>query len=97
MSPRTWVVKNEITRKETNWLEDEDMLPQAVATAEIYTYNWTAYFMQPTFQEALSEHAYLLLHKLQIEHHLADRPIIFIASCFGGLILAEVRLAFVPA
>lgn len=73
-----------------NWLEDSDMLQAAVPQARIYTYNWDAKVFDDAPVQALLGHADTLLNLVIGEQGRNRRPIVFIASCFGGLILAEV-------
>lgn len=73
-----------------HWLADADMLPAAVPEATIYTYDWNASFLGDAPVVTLQGHADMLLD-LVAHREPTGRPIIFIASCFGGLVLAEVR------
>ncbi|KAL3493964.1 hypothetical protein BJX62DRAFT_223567 [Aspergillus germanicus] len=86
------------TAKETNWLTDSDMLPNDVPTAHIYTYNWSGNFLgNDSMNEPLRGHAATFMTALGAE--LGKRPkvpIIFIASCFGGLLLAKALLSEDP-
>lgn len=70
------------------------MLPAAVPEARIYTYNWDADYLHDAPAQNLRDHAATLLTLIS-EHRRHEqtpekRPIIFIASCFGGLVLIEV-------
>ena len=78
-----------------NWLADRDMLPKFVPEARIYTYDWDANCLRDPPVQTLSGHAEKLLGIVS-EHqrrHYGRRPVIFVASCFGGLILSEVQNA----
>ncbi|KAI1439322.1 hypothetical protein F5Y02DRAFT_406037 [Annulohypoxylon stygium] len=67
------------------------MLPAAVPSARIYTYDWNAKVFDNAPVQTLLGHADYLLGLVAAERGTSsDRPIIFIASCFGGLVLAEV-------
>jgi hypothetical protein len=66
------------------------MLPAAVPHARIYTYDWDANCFQDAPVQTLLGHADNLLALVAGVRGFRDRPIIFVASCFGGLILAEV-------
>jgi hypothetical protein len=69
---------------------DSDMLPAAVPEATIYTYDWNANYLEHAPVQTLLGHADILL-ALIMEHRISQiRPVIFVASCFGGLIVAEV-------
>ncbi|KAI1506280.1 hypothetical protein F5X99DRAFT_129304 [Biscogniauxia marginata] len=64
------------------------MLPAAIPEARIYTYDWNAHVFDHAPVQTLLGHADNLLALVAAERD-SDRPIIFIASCFGGLVLAE--------
>ncbi|KAI2468563.1 hypothetical protein F4781DRAFT_397638 [Annulohypoxylon bovei var. microspora] len=93
-SPKTWVAwlkDGDPTSDEVNWLQDEKMLPSVVGNARIFTYDWNANFDKDAEDQSLTGHAKVLLNKL---HYMRNkykkrRPIIFVASCFGGLLLAK--------
>ncbi|KAI1382616.1 uncharacterized protein F4822DRAFT_100890 [Hypoxylon trugodes] len=65
------------------------MLPAAVPDARIYTYDWDAKVFDNAPVQTLLSHADNLLSLIAVEHSTSGRSIIFIASCFGGLVLAE--------
>ena len=89
-SPRTW----EFKKKDggiVNWLADGHMLPAAIPEARIFTYDWNAnYFKDAPMQTVLGHANNLLALIAENRGSKNKRPIIFVASCFGGLILAEV-------
>lgn len=81
-----------------NWLSDTSMLPRSVGNANIWTCDWQAHLLLPPGQapKTLEELARDLLSTL--EAHLrqqsaatgvSSRPILFIASCFGGVLLLK--------
>lgn len=74
-----------------NWLADRDMLSAAVPQASIFTYDWNANYFADAPVQTLLGHADNLLGL--IAEGRPQRPLIFVASCFGGLILAEVCLS----
>jgi hypothetical protein len=75
--------------RHVNWLADPKMLPEAVPGASIFTYDWNANYFDHAPVDTLLRHADALL-TLVSENQLPEkRPIIFVASCFGGLVLAE--------
>ncbi|KAI0201460.1 hypothetical protein F4808DRAFT_469749 [Astrocystis sublimbata] len=84
-SPRTWTYKG--FDGEINWLES--FLPEAVPHARIYTYNWDAKVFNNAPVESIFGQAERLLTLVDAKHGTSSRPILFIASCFGGLILTE--------
>ncbi|RKK79586.1 hypothetical protein BFJ71_g16170 [Fusarium oxysporum] len=87
-SPRTWEFKRSEGRV-VNWLADEDMLPATVPEARIFTYDWNANYFQDAPVQTLLSHADTLLAHIAETRDVNSRPIIFIASCFGGLVLIE--------
>lgn len=95
-SPRTWEYdKTRDGGGVVNWLSDRTMLQAAVPGVAIYTYDWDARSFEDAPVRTLLGYADNLLACVAGERrsqgqHPRDRPIIFIASCFGGLILAEV-------
>lgn len=83
-----------------NWLEDKGMLPAKVGAARIFTCDWPAELHQPSNlrQKEMEEYAEILLNGIQSKLFKADhtneddnrtkhRPILFIASCLGGIML----------
>jgi hypothetical protein len=74
---------------DVNWLEDSNMLPAHVPEARIFTYDWNANCFENAPVETLLGHADALLALVNKNQSSEKRPIIFVASCFGGLVLAE--------
>ncbi|KAI6777885.1 uncharacterized protein J7T54_000023 [Emericellopsis cladophorae] len=80
-----------------NWLQDRRMLPAAVERARIFTCDWPAELLQPPglAQKRIDEYALLLLDGIQRRPRATngargeDRPLFFVASCLGGIILAK--------
>lgn len=97
-SPGTWTYSKS-TGEDVNWLLDENMLAARVKGARIFTCNWPAELLQKpdTIATTLEESARHLLNSLTL--HVAEgrretprrprRPILFIASCLGGIILIK--------
>ncbi|OTB16921.1 hypothetical protein K445DRAFT_57852, partial [Daldinia sp. EC12] len=88
-SPGTWTFQGRDGNPSVNWLEDIHMLPAAAPEARIYTYDWNAKAFNNAPVQTLLGHSDNLLALLSEEHGTSGRPILFIASCFGGLVLAE--------
>jgi hypothetical protein len=95
-SSDTWkwrAPSNHKTGPETdvNWLSDPDMLPKHIGRAQIFTCDWPADLLQQSsVPTTLDECAQSLRNS--IEQHVkagARRPIFFIASCLGGIILMK--------
>lgn len=89
-SPATWEYKNQDGQK-INWLADPNMLPAKVAGTRIYTCDWPAELFESNDSVPLKieELAGSLLQGILGPSTKRDRPILFIASCLGGLILMQ--------
>jgi hypothetical protein len=94
-SPDTWIWDPKGAR--VNWLEDAPMLPRRFPTARIFTCDWPAdVFEQSDFiQKTIEEFARLLLAGIKgrppttDDQPGSDRPIVFVASCLGGIVLIK--------
>ncbi|KAF7511003.1 hypothetical protein GJ744_005549 [Endocarpon pusillum] len=93
-SPDTWIWKSK--DRKVNWLTD--LLPNKVGPARIFTCDWPADLFQRSDleQKTVEEFALLLLAGIKrrppaVNDHTRrkDRPILFIASCLGGIILVK--------
>jgi hypothetical protein len=95
----TWTWKDprdpENEDKWVNWLHP-GMLPDTVHRARIFTCDWPAELLRPSnlVQQTIEEYALLLLDGIQGAlfgdgARRQDRPLLFIASCLGGLILTR--------
>ncbi|PMB64413.1 Protein NLRC3 [Beauveria bassiana] len=94
-SPNTWTWKdpNDAT-KQINWLQNAEMLPSVVGRARIFTCDWPADMFQKSIPSTLEESAQFLLHSITLRLEQSrkageDRPLFFIASCLGGIILIK--------
>lgn len=89
-SPATWEYKNQHGQK-INWLADPNMLPAKVAGTRIYTCDWPAELFESNDSVPLKieELAVSLLQGILGPSTKRDRPILFIASCLGGVILMQ--------
>ncbi|KAK3369601.1 hypothetical protein B0T24DRAFT_596325 [Lasiosphaeria ovina] len=77
-----------------NWLSDDDMLPAVFKKrrARIFTYHWNANTFIDASTESFGGQAEALLsriHEARTKDETTELPIVFIASCFGGLLLAK--------
>lgn len=94
-APETWTWRDRCHPKNNvNWLEQEDMLPHEVGNARIFVCNWEAEMFQKSTPTNLEESAQSFLrimrqHLEQGERGAAANPVLFIASCFGGIILIK--------
>lgn len=93
-SPDTWEFKTSGGGK-VNWLKDEHMLPAGLTNVRIFTCDWPAQLFE-TFdseRDTIEELARLLLAAIRERENRApedgNRPILFIASCLGGIILMK--------
>lgn len=97
-SPDTWEFKTSGEDK-VNWLKDKHMLPAEVSNVRIFTCDWPAELFETVDSErdTLEELARLLLIAIKrrppVEPDRArwdrGRPILFICSCLGGVILMK--------
>lgn len=93
-SPGTWTWEDPRNpEKRANWLQDAHMLPSKVGRARIFTCDWPSELLQPSdsVQKTVEEFALLLLDGIQrrLPRTSGDRPILFVASCLGGIILIK--------
>lgn len=75
-----------------NWLKDPHMLPAKLPESRIITYDWNANIVGGVSQDRFLGHAETLLERLDLNRQdtqRLERPIIFVASCFSGLLLAK--------
>lgn len=96
-SEETWVWDPK--GNNVNWLKQPDMLPERFPSARIFTCDWPAdLFEESSFtQKEFEEFARLLLAGIKDRPQATDRgsdkaeerPIVFIASCLGGVILMK--------
>ncbi|PON23867.1 hypothetical protein TGAM01_v207195 [Trichoderma gamsii] len=96
-SPDTWISRSDYPNEDVNWLACPRMLPERIGPARIFTCDWPADLLeQPDLiQKTAEEFARLLLagikrRPLPTKTGYAkgkDRPIVFIASCLGGITL----------
>ncbi|KAI1804215.1 hypothetical protein F4811DRAFT_521214 [Daldinia bambusicola] len=90
-SSDTWTWKSKGS-DDVNWLSDPLMLPSQVGTGRIFICDWPADLFQPSdlIQNRIEELARLLLiaiHDVRGENK--KRPLVFIASCLGGIVLMK--------
>ncbi|CAG8188535.1 unnamed protein product [Penicillium salamii] len=91
-SPDTWEYKNN-GKPPSNWLKDKAMLPSMIGNARIFTCDWlTKKFESPdTAKLRIEEIAQSLVVAINArpQGDNRNRPILFVASCFGGIILMK--------
>ena len=101
-SPDTWLWRDrkQPNKRAVNWLADLDMLPSTVGAARIFTCDWPADLFERSdmVQRTIGEFGLCLLSSIKArppgrsrdgDSKPDERPIIFIASCLGGIILLE--------
>jgi hypothetical protein len=78
-----------------NWLEDKEMLPAEFPAARIFRYgypsDWFGEYAIKTRAATIAEGLLDELNDIRGAH--TDRPLIFIAHSFGGLVLIKVDLS----
>ncbi|RAH43214.1 kinase-like protein [Aspergillus brunneoviolaceus CBS 621.78] len=74
---------------EVNWLTHPDMLPKALPTASIYTFEWRMPFGSGIISGVLRRRGFELRHKWQEALTRTPKPTVVIACDFGGLVLAS--------
>jgi hypothetical protein len=94
-SPDTWAFKRD-NQPPSNWLKDKAMLPSKVGESRIFTCDWPAEMFESTdlAEKEIEEVARRLIDAIKRRDppNNDDRPILFIASCFGGIILVKALL-----
>lgn len=91
-SPKTWTAfeqDEEPRGREVNWLTDEDMLPSVVPQARIWVFDYNSRYSSNAQVIRIKNLGDIFLSFISMEK-LGTRPIVFIGSCFGGLIIAQV-------
>ncbi|KAF3921277.1 hypothetical protein ABW21_db0206946 [Orbilia brochopaga] len=79
------------TKKEVNWLKDENMLHAALPTARILRFGYDSiWYGAGAVKQRLANISNELLTDLKYERRgCEDRPIIFVGHCFGGLVMQK--------
>ncbi|KAJ5511386.1 hypothetical protein N7453_003489 [Penicillium expansum] len=97
-SPDTWQFNNagKGNKSTVNWLEDEDMLLSLVGDASIWTCDWPSKMFQDSdsAKKRIDEIARQIVSGIArrlppSDNNDQERPILFIASCLGGIILMK--------
>lgn len=97
-SPKTWIAyeqDEEPKGRARYWLRDEDMLPKVIPQARIWTYDYNSNCYSDNAQEVdilgLGETFLEVLWGAK-DTDVGNRPLLFIGSCFGGIVVAQVGL-----
>ncbi|PSN58896.1 hypothetical protein BS50DRAFT_509589, partial [Corynespora cassiicola Philippines] len=74
-----------------NWLEEESMLPAVAPNARVMRYGYESqWFGKEPMQQSASTVADRLLKALKRKRKdVSFRPLLFVAHCFGGLVMLE--------
>ncbi|KAL5371203.1 hypothetical protein DPSP01_014425 [Paraphaeosphaeria sporulosa] len=77
-----------------NWLEEESMLPAVAPNARIMRYGYhSQWFGKEAMQQSASTVAERLLRALKRKRKdISFRPLLFVAHCFGGLVVLKALL-----
>ncbi|KAI1114174.1 armadillo-type protein [Nemania sp. NC0429] len=102
-SSETWTWKT-ASSEGVNWLSKGDMLPSVVKSGRIFTCDWPSDLWENSdfTQKSFDEFARLLLAGIAARHRAAnqaafeERPILFIASCLGGVVLMKALVRASP-
>ncbi len=95
-SARTWTASErdeEPRGRARNWLRDEDMLPRILPQARILFYEYNSNCYSDNAQEidilGLGE-SFLAMLEAAKDNGIGKRSLLFIGSCFGGIVVAQV-------
>ncbi|KAI1774405.1 armadillo-type protein [Hypoxylon cercidicola] len=95
-SSKTWTWKKDPKDENepgVNWLTLDCMLPNVVGHARIFMCDWPSSLLESNrlAENTIEELARVLLSGIKAERSACpdDRPLLFIASCLGGIILME--------
>ena len=94
-SPKTWVAyeRDEEPRgRAVNWLCDADMLPAVIPGARVWTYDYnSSCYMENAMEVDIEGLGTTFLEMLtRRESEIGSRPLLFVGSCFGGIVVAQV-------
>ncbi|KAI0100211.1 hypothetical protein GGR51DRAFT_564237 [Nemania sp. FL0031] len=86
-----WVKDGDPKSGNVHWLKDPHMLRSKIGNARILTHDWPASVGEGTSMGIfdLAQDLLSSLHEHRSRTGTTRRPIIFVASCFGGLIVAK--------
>ncbi|RWA07988.1 hypothetical protein EKO27_g7114 [Xylaria grammica] len=100
----TWTWKPKPGGLPVNWLSDDNMLPSRVDSARIFMCDWPSDLFERSdyTQKTFDEFARLLLAGIAArpqatnQSKYKERPILFIASCLGGIVLMKALVRTSP-
>lgn len=82
--PDTTWVKNDV-----NWLNEPSMLPKKLPKSRIWTFNFSSDLKGPAPLQDLESLGYQLLQFIYQKLVVPNRPIVFVAHSFGGILVAQ--------
>lgn len=93
-SPRTWIAyerESDPKGREVNWLADENMLHHVVPQARIWVFDYNSRYSKDAQVVRIKDLAGVFLDFIKDRStELGTRQIVFIGSCFGGIVVAQV-------
>jgi len=77
---------------ECHWLRDEDMLPKVLPQARIWAFDYNSNYSSNAQHVSIVDLGQVLLDMVhgKKDDQLGERTLVFIGSCFGGIIVAQV-------
>ena len=72
-----------------NWLSASNMLPSVIPKARIWTFNYQSNWLGEGPFNRISTLANQLLEHIHLKLDIRNRPLIFVAHSFGGILVAE--------
>ncbi|KAM3077065.1 hypothetical protein ACMFMF_004980 [Clarireedia jacksonii] len=96
ISPKTWIAYQQDTEPRghaCNWLEDDNMLPSVIKGARIWAFDYNSNYSHNAQTVWINGLATTLLNCIKDRHDdFKSRNIVFVGSCFGGIVVAEALL-----
>ena len=100
-SPKTWTAYERDTEPKGRsfyWLKDADMLPSVIKGARIWVFDYNSNYSHNAQTVRIDGLAATLLNCIKDRYDdFESRKIVFIGSCFGGIVVAEVIILFTDA
>jgi hypothetical protein len=94
-SPKTWVAYEQDTEpkgRAYNWLKDVDMLPSVIPGARIWAFDYNSNYSHDAQTVRIDGLGVILLNCIKDRYEdFESRKLVFIGSCFGGIVVAAVR------
>ncbi|KAM0360484.1 hypothetical protein ACHAP4_002563 [Fusarium culmorum] len=87
---RPWSWPSDKAEESVHWLQDKNMLRSQIPTARIMTFNYDSTWTSDAPQLLLESLGEDLIRSLHDARHDQQRPIVFVAHGFGGLVVQDV-------